>query len=273
MTEDKCARLIIAKIKNLRYEDVLLSPKKIFLDDREQALFRGMLARYRKNEPISKIIGRRSFWKHDFFVNENVLDPRPETELIIEMVLTRFAKSAPLRFLDIGTGSGCILLSLLSEFRNAVGLGVDISQGAIQVAERNRNTLEIADRAVFLPIDWNKLNTAILMENVQFGGAVDVIVSNPPYIKSSDIALLDDNVKNYDPIIAIDGGEDGLTAYREISAITKEILVAHGTIFLEVGYNQADDVKKILINNGFSDVHSEKDLNGIDRVVVGKLIA
>jgi release factor glutamine methyltransferase len=281
MIEEKFIKLAIAKIKDSRYENLNGRSDKMFLsklnycgdlDKDEQALLQNMLARYRKNEPVSKIINCKSFWKHDFFVNENVLDPRPETELIIETMLKRFDKNAALRFLDIGTGSGCILLSLLWEFKNAMGIGIDVSAKAIQVAEQNKSALKV-NNAAFLNIDWNELSREILTRSVPFDGVVDIIVSNPPYVRSSDVELLDDNVKNYDPILALDGGKDGLSAYREIIKIAKEILAKNGSIFFEVGYDQANDVKKILTNNGFENIRCEKDLSGIDRVVFAETVA
>lgn len=256
------ARLLIAKIKNIAYEKILFTPEEISLDNEEQSLFFNMLLRYKNNEPISKIINKKSFWKHDFFVNRDVLDPRPETELIINCILSRISKESIIKFLDIGTGSGCILLSLLYEYPNAIGLGIDISKKAIEIAEHNKNVVNIKN-AGFLNIGWNDL------ENV-FNEKFDIIVSNPPYIKSCDIKSLDENVKNYDPLISLDGGTDGLNSYKEIAKISKNILSKNGIIFLEVGYDQAKDVKTIFSHYGFTSFEIIKDLNEIDRIVIIK---
>lgn len=255
-------RLIIAKIKNISYEKIVFYPEDLFLNDEEQSLFFNMLSRYKNHEPISKIINKKSFWKHVFFVNSDVLDPRPETELIIESMLSKISKDEAIKFLDIGTGSGCILLSLLHEFKNAIGVGIDISEKAIKIAEHNKNVLNI-DSAKFINISWNSLSE---YSNEKF----DVIISNPPYIKSHEIESLDENVKNYDPLISLDGGYDGLSAYKEISEIAQSILSKNGLIFFEVGYDQANEVKEILLNNGFTEPEIIKDFNDINRVLIAR---
>ncbi len=256
------ARLLIAKIKNITYEKIVFAPEEICLNNEEQSLFSSMLLRYKNNEPISKIINKKSFWKHDFFINYDVLDPRPETELIIDSILSRISKESIIKFLDIGTGSGCILLSLLYEYPNSVGLGIDISKKTIEIAEYNKNVMNIKN-ADFLNIGWNDLEIA-------FNEKFDIIVSNPPYIKSCDIKLLDENVKNYDPLVSLDGGNDGLNSYKEIAKISKNILSKNGIIFLEVGYDQAKDVKTIFSHYGFTNFEIIKDFNDINRIVIIK---
>lgn len=269
-------RKIIAHIKNISYEQVLFFSEKIELNDDEIQNFYEFLSRYNRHEPISKIIGKKDFWKHTFFVDGNVLDPRLETELIIEEILARFNADKSFNFLDIGTGSGCILLSILSEFKKSKGIGIDISKNAIEVAERNKNELEI-DNATFLNISWNEIFSCSKIRDMD----IDIIVSNPPYIRTADINFLDENVKNFDPRIALDGGTDGLVAYKEICCIAKNLLRKNRKskkskkekyIFLEVGYDQAEDVKNILEENGFSNVSFSKDLSGINRVVIAQII-
>ncbi|MDR3179277.1 MAG: peptide chain release factor N(5)-glutamine methyltransferase [Holosporaceae bacterium] len=252
-------RRLIAHAKKISYEDVFFHGSEQFLSPEEHACFLDMLGRYGKNEPISKIINRKSFWKHDFFVNENVLDPRPETELIIEAVLRHFDPESQLSFLDLGTGSGCILLSLLYEFKKSTGIGIDISPKALEVAVRNRQVLGISG-AAFLEASWNHpldLTPA----------SCDVIVSNPPYIKTQDLAQLDENIRKYDPPEALDGGASGLDAYLQIAQVSKKFLKKNGRIFLEVGYDQADDVARILAASGYEGIRREKDLQALDRVV------
>jgi len=256
----KDLRRIIAKVKNVGYEQILFNGDRIFLDETEVLLFVGMLARYHNNEPISKIINSRSFWKHDFFVNSDVLDPRSETELIIEMILEQFSTSAALNFLDIGTGSGCILLSLLHEYKNAHGVGIDACPKAVEVARHNQERLSI-NNGNFIAVNWKDFSSEILF---------DVVVSNPPYIKTDDISNLGENVKNYDPLLALDGGVSGLEAYVSISSILKNILKPNGVILFEVGYDQAESVAQIMQDNGFEITAVRKDLSGIDRVVAAK---
>jgi release factor glutamine methyltransferase len=257
----KIMRSMVAKIKNISPNTLIFSPEKVFLDSREIRILENMLLRYQEGEPPSKIINCRAFWNHDFFVNEAVLDPRPETETIMQMILARFSPISPLRFLDLGTGSGCLLLSLLSEFSNAVGLGLDLSSEAIRVAIHNQKKLGI-EKASFLNIDWNS-----------FSGyeRFDVIVGNPPYVKTSHISQLEKGVRNYDPILSLDGGESGLRAYEEISRLAGGWLLPHGVIFLEVGGDQASAVGKILQKNGFKIEKIEKDTNGLERAICATL--
>ena len=251
--------LMISKIKNISFDSLLLFPEKFSLNDLEEKKLRQFIARYQKNEPVSKIINRKSFWSHDFFVNENVLDPRPETELIIETALIKFHIDEKIKILDIGTGSGCILLSLLAEFKNAIGIGIDASEKAIEVAEINKKSIGI-DRAKFLAESCEQYFSNHLEK-------FDLIVSNPPYIKTSDIETLDENVKNFDPHTALDGGEDGLRYYREFSSIARNMLNENGIFLLEIGYGQQKDVVKILEENDFFVEDLRNDLAGICRVI------
>jgi release factor glutamine methyltransferase len=251
---------MVAKIKNVRYDEIALNPQNVHLNYSEELLFLEMLGRYEKNEPLSKILNSRSFWNHEFFVNAHVLDPRPETELMIEMILSRFDRQSSLNFLDVGTGSGCILLSLLHEYKNSRGIGVDISPEAIEVAKRNQKKLEIQN-ADFLAADWNDFHAE---------EKFDVIVSNPPYVKTRDIPKLDENVRNYDPLLALDGGADGLDSYASIAACAERWLASNGFIFLEIGYDQAKSVSKILQSNDLEIIEIKKDLNEIDRIITAR---
>jgi release factor glutamine methyltransferase len=262
-------RLLVAKIKNVSYETVVFNAHSLYFSEAEISALNDMWRRYRKNEPISKIINKKSFWKYDFFVNEDVIDPRPETELILELLLARFASSAALRFLDVGTGSGCLLLSILSEFPQSIGVGIDVCPKAIAVAEYNKKKLNISS-ASFFTINWNHfLADASGADERHF----DVIVSNPPYIKTSHLASLPDNVKNYDPPMALDGGPIGLNAYVEIAALLAENLLPDGIVYFEIGYDQGAAISNILAENGFASVEIKKDINGLDRVLVAERIA
>jgi release factor glutamine methyltransferase len=268
-------RLLVAHLKKVSLEQVLFAPEDLYLTKNEQQTLYEMLSRYNNREPISKIIHQRFFWKHAFYVNENVLDPRPETELIIELILEHFAPHLPLRFLDMGTGSGCILLSLLQEYENAVGVGIDVSEDAITVARQNRDELatSISVRADFIAMDWNDLGKSdnTNCEKKPLGdGLFDVIVGNPPYIRSADIDLLPANVRNYDPAVALDGGPSGTVSFGEIACVTKKILNPGGKIFLEIGAGQSNAVKQILQREDLLFRDIRKDLNGIERVIIGE---
>ena len=255
---------MISEIKKIPYDNLFFSTKNFSITEDEKKKLDKFWERYQKNEPLSKIIQKKSFWNHDFFVNHDVLDPRPETELIIEAALSIFSSEKFLKILDIGTGSGCILLSLLEEFKNSSGIGIDISEKAISVAEKNKNNLKI-DRAKFITENFEKY---FWNHHEKF----DLIVSNPPYIKTKDIETLDENVKNFDPLIALDGGEDGLQFYKTLASSVKSILTDNGVFIMEVGYNQAKDVVKILEVSNFFVENLLKDLAGIERVVISKNI-
>jgi release factor glutamine methyltransferase len=185
----------------------------------------------------------------------------------VESALEFFRPKEFIKILDIGTGCGCILLSLLAEFKNAFGIGLDISAKALEVAKFNQKLLAI-ENASFLHIDWNRFADERFQKDVPF----DMIVSNPPYIKSADIDLLDEDVKNYDPTIALDGGEDGMQAFREIATMAGKILSKNGMIFFEIGYCQEESVSNILKKNGIDQLCIKKDHAGIARVIGGSRI-
>jgi release factor glutamine methyltransferase len=213
-----------------------------------------VLKSYEDGKPISKIIGKRAFWKDDFYVNEDVLDPRPDTERLIEIAI-----EAPFsRVLDLGTGSGCILISLLSEQRDALGVGVDVSDAALDVARRNSTTLG-AENAEWTLSDWYK--------NVE--GDFDLIVSNPPYIAANEMAGLASNVRNFDPEISLTDGADGLTCYRIICAGIPKHLRDQGRLIVEIGPTQADEVRTMFVQAGLANVQVFQDLDGRDRIVSG----
>ena len=214
-----------------------------------------------EREPLSRILGRREFWGLEFALSADTLDPRPETETVVEAVLRRVLnRNAPLRFLDLGTGTGCILLALLSEFPAAIGFGVDIALGAVMTALGNAATLGLGERAHFLVGDWG---TAI-------SGRFDVIASNPPYIGGAALADLPPEVALYDPRLALDGGADGLGAYRSLVFDLLRLLRPGGVFACEVGSGQAPAVAAILRARGFEVDGCERDLAGIARCVMAR---
>lgn len=253
----KVLRKFIAKIKNLSYSEVMFHIDKINFQENEILKVLEMIKRYESQEPISKILNEKEFWTSKFFVNQHVLDPRPETEIIIEQSLKLFDKNQKFDFLDIGTGSGCILLSLAKEFPNAHGIGIDLSEEAVEVANINKKNLHITNVDILLS-DWNKFSPK---------NKFDLIVSNPPYIMSEEIQNLDVNVKNFDPILALDGGGSGLLAYEQLSQLIKSWLKPIGHLLLEIGINQSETVKEIFENEGFQLKNIYYDLHGIPRVM------
>lgn len=253
----KILRLFLAKIKNISYNDIMFHRDEITFSQDEINQLENFVERYEQQEPISKILNRREFWTSEFFVNENVLDPRPETEIIIERSLSLFDKDQKFNFLDLGTGSGCILLSIAKEFSNSFGIGIDISEEAVTVAKINRKKLQLKNVEI-KNINWNEFSSEIKF---------DLIVSNPPYIRSEDIKNLDENVKNFDPILALDGGASGLDSYKQISDFVGNLLNPNGILLLEIGINQFDHVKNIFEKKDFCLKKTHFDFQKIPRIL------
>ncbi len=213
----------------------------------------GYLERRAGGEPVSKIIGRRAFWEHDFIVTPDVLDPRPETEVLVRAALEHPFDTV----LDLGTGSGCILLSLLAKRPKARGVGADLSKAALDVAARNADALGVADRVTLIQSDWLSAVT----------GQFDLIVSNPPYIAAAEMPDLSPEVRGHDPHMALTPGGDGLAPYRVLAAECATHLTANGRLMLEIGWQQGPQVAQILAARGWQDIAVLPDLDGRDRVV------
>ena len=244
-----------------------ISPAGLFADpdhivDKQQSFrVKEMVARMVEHEPLSRILGRREFWGLELTLSAETLDPRPETETVVEAVLRRKPdRYAPLRLLDLGTGTGCLLLALLGEFGTARGVGIDIVEAAVKTAAHNAAKLGFAERAVFLVGDWA----------VAVRGSFDVIVANPPYIASGNLRLLPREVADYDPCRALDGGEDGLAPFRAIAPSLSKLLASDGVFVTEVGVHQADAVAAILGARGVRLDGFERDLAGHIRCVVAR---
>lgn len=221
-----------------------------------EAVFEGLIARRAARQPVSQLIGSRLFFGRAFRVTPAVLDPRPETEMLVEAAL-----STPFeRVLDLGTGTGCILLTLLAEMPGASGIGADISSGALQVAAENAQTLGLAGRAAFVLSDWTD----------QVAGTFDLIVSNPPYIAAAEMAGLAPEVRDWEPHLALTDGDDGLTAYRAITRTASRHLRPGGRLMVEIGPSQAETVSAMMLACGLDDVTVIPDLDGRDRVVCGR---
>ena len=216
-----------------------------------------ILARRISGEPVSKIFGKRDFYKSTFLISEDVLDPRPETELIIEIANNFILDKGYKNFIDLGTGSGCIILSILKDNKSLRAIGIDISNKAINIAQKNCSNLNLEKQATFLVSNWLS----------KVSGSYDLIISNPPYIPSKDVDALSANVKNYDPLISLDGGEDGLKCYRQIAEDINRVIGKNGRVVLEIGYNQAEDVIKIFESKDFIFLNKYIDINGLDRIL------
>ncbi|MEN3974305.1 peptide chain release factor N(5)-glutamine methyltransferase [Emcibacter sp. SYSU 3D8] len=246
------AALLLCAATGERREALMAYPERT-VDDPAADAYRAMIDRRVAREPVSRILGRREFWGLDFAVAAPVLDPRPDTETLVGAALDWLEERPAARIADLGTGSGCILLALLHERPGDGGLGIDISDAALDVARANAAALGLSARASFAIGDWS----AELPD-----GAMDLIVSNPPYIPSGDIDGLEPEVAVFDPVGALDGGADGLAAYRRIAADLKRVLVPGGAAFLEIGAGQENDVAALLERGGASMVQQIPDLSG-----------
>jgi release factor glutamine methyltransferase len=230
----------------------------------DAAPFLARLERREKREPVSHILGKREFWSREFVVGPAVLDPRPDSETLIAAILKRLPDhKAPLLLLDLGTGSGCLLLTLLGELPNARGLGLDQSEEALAIARSNAERLGLAGRVEFQKGDWN-----IPLSLDRF----DIVLSNPPYIPSDDIAGLEEEVRRYEPLAALDGGMDGLDAYRAITRQLPSLLKPSGLVAFELGIGQEQAVAHLLEAAGLQNIECENDLAGIARCLLGSIV-
>lgn len=231
----------------------------------EQALaFKGLVERRAKGEPIAHIRGYQEFWSLSFKVTKDTLIPRADTETLVQTVLDRCSSDVEGAILDLGTGSGCILISLLSECTNAMGVGVDKSQNALKIATENSFNLGFGDRTDFYVSDW-------LDDVPRIDGGYDIVVSNPPYIPRGDMAGLMRDVRDYEPSSALEAGDDGLDDYRKLLDQVPRVLKPNGFFAVEVGFDQAEVVSDLFIEAGFDQVRQSCDMSNIERIVSGFL--
>ena len=254
------ARILLAEATGASVSTIMAWPERIISREHE-ALFAGWLSRRLDQEPVSRILGHREFWSLSFIVTPATLDPRPDSETLVEAVLAVFPnRNRPYRIVDFGTGTGCLLIALLSEDPNAYGLGIDRSAAAARVAQANAEALGFANRTSIVICDWDEAIT----------GGFDIIISNPPYIPSPEIATLMPAVRDYDPLPALDGGHDGLDPYRVLCHAAQRLLKPDGAVFFEVGQGQENDAEQLLRVAGLENCDYRRDLAGIVRVVSAK---
>ncbi|MDR0625136.1 MAG: peptide chain release factor N(5)-glutamine methyltransferase [Holosporales bacterium] len=284
------ARLLVAFVSGASYVDVLAIGKCAALTNCNQDKLEEALARRCSREPLTKIIGKARFWKNEFITTSETLDPRPESEIVIEGVLHFFKdRSSSLTFLDIGTGTGCLLLSCLGEYENSIGFGFDINPKAVEIATQNAEQCRLSRRAFFFTRNWNDGISAealvlpgprtgaeenfsqqecrVDVANVSRLCSPDIVLCNPPYISTLHKASLDPET-SFDPRLSLFGGLDGLAAYRELFSIIRRDISSKATFFFEIGCGQQGDVKEIASENGFTCEAILPDLNAIPRVMV-----
>jgi release factor glutamine methyltransferase len=262
-TPELDARLLLCHAASLSHEDYVAGFEHALPPD-AAARFGAFIERRLAGEPVSRILGIREFYGRPFRINASTLDPRPDTETLIEAALALVdgegRRETPLNILDLGTGSGCILITLLAELPQASGVGVDLSLPALSLAQANAHTLGVGDRATFFISDW--------LEAV--GGTFDLVVANPPYLSGADMAALATEVRDHDPRGALDGGPDGLSAYRRIVPHLRKVLRQGGITLFEIGPGQADAVLRLLAEAGPAVEDGQclwHDLGGRPRVV------
>ncbi|QQG35599.1 MAG: peptide chain release factor N(5)-glutamine methyltransferase [Micavibrio aeruginosavorus] len=258
-TPDLDARILVRHFLNLSDADLITGTSHA--SENQMVALQQAIERRLSGEPVSRIIGYREFWGMKMKVTPDTLDPRPDTERLVEMAIESCREEPPQNILDLGTGTGCILLALLKEFPESRGIGIDINSGAVDVSRENMENNGLSGRASFFIGDWH--DSLPLGDVRQF----DLIVSNPPYIPESEIESLSQEVKNHDPILALSGGSCGLDAYKSIIMKIKNLLAPEGACLLEIGRNQHAEVQRLVEDSGLCVLRIGADYSGILRVV------
>ena len=260
LTHELDAQIILSDIMRVKRE-YLITHNEINITEITKKKYDIAIKRRIKREPIAYIIGKKEFWSENFLVNQSTLVPRPETELLIYKIIN-FFKFKKINILDIGTGSGCILLSILKELILSRGIGIDISAKAIQIAKANSSKLNLFYRSKFKVINLNKFNI----------GKYDLIVSNPPYISSKNIKNLSKDIIDFEPRIALDGGVDGLDLIKKVIYKSRHLLKQNGLLALEIGRDQYIRVYRILRRSGYREISKVYDYNSNVRCIIATKI-
>lgn len=255
------SELLLSKALNKKREKILTNLKKE-INKKQLDKFNLYLSRRKKKEPIAYILGFKYFWKYKFFINKSVLVPRPETEQIVEETLNYLSDNESKKILDIGTGSGCIIVSVLKERSKCKAIAIDISSKALKVAKTNAKIHHLENKIKFINIDIDKFNY----------NKYDLILSNPPYISNIDLIRLDDDVRIYEPRESLSGGLDGYEEITKVIEKSSKLLKNNGKLIVEIGDTQKNNVLKLLKNNGFYINKTGKDLSGRDRCIVSTKI-
>jgi len=258
------ARLLIGELLEISQATMIGFPETAISAD-HVGIVNSAIERRVKREPVSRILGQREFFGLPFALGVETLDPRPDSETVVEAALTSIANIQNPKVLDLGTGTGCLLLAVLDAIKTATGLGIDISANAVKTATQNARDLGLDDRADFKQQDWSKAQWQAVLD-----APYDLILSNPPYIPDGDIAGLEPEVKDYDPLQALAGGTDGLDPYRLLIPQLPALLTENGQVIFEFGIGQADAVSKLFTDAGMIVVVAPQDLGGIVRCIVAR---
>jgi len=255
------SELLLSKVLNYSREKILINLNDK-IEKKKFTKFKRLIFRRKNNEPIAYILKKKEFWNYTFKLNNEVLIPRPETEIIVREVLNLTNNNSSKHILDVGTGSGCILLSILNERQKCYGTALDISKKAIKVAISNAKIHHLENKIKFINIDIDKFKH----------NKYDLIVSNPPYINTIDLKRLDKNVRIYEPIVALEAGVDGFREIKKLILKSRQLLKKNGKLIFEIGANQDIHIKKILNDNGFYIKNLKKDLSLIPRTIIATKI-
>ena len=251
------SEILISQAINKNREFVLLN-SNLKITQKEYFNLQKLVYERKKGKPISYLTGQKFFWKYNFKINDHVLIPRPDTEVVVETILNTYKEKNRINFLEVGVGSGCILLSILKEKKNFRATGIDISSQAIRVCNINAYRLGVKNRVKLFKSDIDKFSK----------GKYDLIISNPPYIKKLDLKYLEKDIINFEPKIALDGGLDGISEIRKIIKKSSELIKKGGKLVLEIAFDQKKEVKQLLINNGFYINSVVKDYGKNDRCII-----
>ena len=251
------SEILLSNVLNCDREKILINLDKIATIQQQKKFFLDIKQR-ENNQPIAQIIGKKEFWKHNFVINKNVLIPRPETKVIVEKILGKINRFSKKKILDIGTGSGCILISILLERRNCTGTALDLSKEALKIAKTNAKIQHIQNRIKFVNSDIDKY----------FHNKYDFIVSNPPYINTLELKCLERDICEFEPKIALDGGSNGLNKIEKVVDKSSKLLKKKGLLVLEIGFDQKNKVRNLLKSKGFCIKKIIKDLAKNDRCII-----
>ena len=255
------SEILLSKSINKDKKYIILNSKEV-LNSKQLDSFINYINRRKNGEPIAYLTNKKEFWKDEFYVNKNVLIPRPDTEMIIEQVIKTYSERSQLQVLDIGTGSGCILLSIIKERPNSYGTGIDISRKSINISKINAKQLNLTNRVKFIHSSVDNFNI----------GKYDLVVSNPPYIELLNLKYLEKDIASFEPKLALSGGFDGYSKIKKVISKASILIKKKGKFILEIGFNQKNKVKKILKEEGFYVNKTIKDYGNNDRCIISTKI-